>query len=395
MRWRGVSHVEFAVLDYDDSIAFYDALFGWLGYDSFSSLNMEYQSIYYFTRYINPHSYIGIQPARTGGRLTHSDQAVGVNHIALWARSRKEVDRFHREFLVRRDVPVTDEPKDYPAVLARLLRRLLRRPDQRDPLGAGVGAESSQPPPSLGRSIAHFAFSPRVGQTWPIRCLASPCRRGEPCLRPRVKSTGAGCQHLVDLVLPQQKSSFVQLLASHPAGHLGIALAGVARAAAGYDVGDHVAPSARDRQHAILLQGSLGCAAVGASAPRSLQRGPLHVGQVVHFRGDAPSTTARISHCARGPASRHGQKLRPDVVAFGDVTGVSAQSGRNHPRIGSGPRCFAEAGTSLRCNRKLGTHRVSIRLRITAAQFGLVRIEIQAGFHLDVGRVMQMARHRT
>ena len=114
MRWRGVSHIEFAVSAYDDSIAFYDALFGWLGYDSFSSLNMEYQSIYYFTRYINPHSYIGIQPARTGGRLTHSDQAVGVNHIALWARSQKGVDRFHREFLVRRDVPVTDEPKDYP-----------------------------------------------------------------------------------------------------------------------------------------------------------------------------------------------------------------------------------------------------------------------------------------
>jgi predicted enzyme related to lactoylglutathione lyase len=30
MRWRGVCHVEFAVLDFDDSIAFYDALFGWL-----------------------------------------------------------------------------------------------------------------------------------------------------------------------------------------------------------------------------------------------------------------------------------------------------------------------------------------------------------------------------
>ncbi len=114
MRWRGVSHVEFAVLDYDDSIEFYDALFGWLGYDSFSSLNMEYQSIYYFTRYVNPHSYIGIQPARTGGKLTHSDQAVGINHIALWARSRKEVDHFHREFLIKRDVPVTDEPKEYP-----------------------------------------------------------------------------------------------------------------------------------------------------------------------------------------------------------------------------------------------------------------------------------------
>lgn len=54
------------MLDYDTSIAFYDALFGWLGYSSFSSLNMEYQSTYYMTRYVNPHSYIGIQPARTG-----------------------------------------------------------------------------------------------------------------------------------------------------------------------------------------------------------------------------------------------------------------------------------------------------------------------------------------
>jgi len=31
MRRRGVHHVEFAVLDYDDSnIAFYDAMFVWL-----------------------------------------------------------------------------------------------------------------------------------------------------------------------------------------------------------------------------------------------------------------------------------------------------------------------------------------------------------------------------
>ena len=114
MRWRGVSHVEFAVLDYDESLEFYDAMFGWLGYHSFSSLNMEYQSIYYFTRYVNPHSYIGIQPARTGAKLTHGDQAVGINHIALWARSRKEVDRFRDEFLTARGVHVTDEPQEYP-----------------------------------------------------------------------------------------------------------------------------------------------------------------------------------------------------------------------------------------------------------------------------------------
>lgn len=83
MRWRGVSHVEFAVLDYDDSIAFYDALFGWLGYDSFSSRNMEYQSIYYFTRYINPHSYIGIQPPGPGKARTQRPGGRRQSHCAV------------------------------------------------------------------------------------------------------------------------------------------------------------------------------------------------------------------------------------------------------------------------------------------------------------------------
>ncbi|MEE6137361.1 hypothetical protein SKC41_13625 [Mycobacterium sp. 050128] len=86
-------------------------MFGWLGCSSFSSLHMEYRSIYYMTRNINPHSYIGIQPARTGGKLRHAEQAVGINHIALWARGKKEIDRFHRDFLLTRDVLVTDEPK--------------------------------------------------------------------------------------------------------------------------------------------------------------------------------------------------------------------------------------------------------------------------------------------
>ncbi|MBV9638756.1 MAG: VOC family protein [Mycobacteriaceae bacterium] len=114
MRWRGIHHVEFAVLDYDDSIVFYDAMFGWLGYMSFWTLDIDYRSTYYMARFPAPHSYIGIQPARTGVKLHHSDQAVGINHIALWARSRKEVDRFYREFLTARDICVTDEPKEYP-----------------------------------------------------------------------------------------------------------------------------------------------------------------------------------------------------------------------------------------------------------------------------------------
>jgi catechol 2,3-dioxygenase-like lactoylglutathione lyase family enzyme len=146
MRWRGVSHVELAVLNYNDSIAFYDALFGWLGYKSFSSLNMEYQSMYYMTRFANAHSYIGIQPARAGGRLTHSDQAVGINHIALWARSRAEVD------------------------------------------GSWHGYRNFPRPGRFGRPIAHFTLSPRIGQIWRTRCLALAGRREGPC-RPDNRTT--------------------------------------------------------------------------------------------------------------------------------------------------------------------------------------------------------------
>jgi catechol 2,3-dioxygenase-like lactoylglutathione lyase family enzyme len=114
MRWRGVNHVELNVLDYGASIAFYDAMFGWLGYRSFWTLDIEYRSTYYMARFPAPHSYIGIQPAATGEKLRHTDQGVGINHIALWARSRAEIDRFHDDFLVHNEIPVVYSPREYP-----------------------------------------------------------------------------------------------------------------------------------------------------------------------------------------------------------------------------------------------------------------------------------------
>ena len=41
---------------------------------------------------------------------------MGINHVALWARSRAEIDRFHDEFLVTRSVPVVYSPREYPRV---------------------------------------------------------------------------------------------------------------------------------------------------------------------------------------------------------------------------------------------------------------------------------------
>ena len=113
MRWRGVHHVEFSVLDYEASIEFYDRMFGWLGYASFWTLDIGYHSTYYMARFPVPHSYIGFQPANVGGKLRHEDHATGIHHIALWAKSRGEVDAFHKDFLLKNAVPVTDAPAEY------------------------------------------------------------------------------------------------------------------------------------------------------------------------------------------------------------------------------------------------------------------------------------------
>lgn len=113
MRWKGIHHVELSVLDYADSIAFFDRMFGWLGYKSFWTLDLGYHSTYYMARFPSPHSYIGIQPATEGSAIESRHQA-GIHHVALWARSRKEVERFYTNFLLKNGVEVTDPPGDYP-----------------------------------------------------------------------------------------------------------------------------------------------------------------------------------------------------------------------------------------------------------------------------------------
>jgi catechol 2,3-dioxygenase-like lactoylglutathione lyase family enzyme len=84
MRCRGVSHVEFAVLDYDASIAFYDELFGWLGYTSFSSLNMEYQSVLFHDA--------TCQPAQVHRHSAGTDRGTAdASRSGGWCQSRRTV----------------------------------------------------------------------------------------------------------------------------------------------------------------------------------------------------------------------------------------------------------------------------------------------------------------
>jgi len=114
LRLRGVHHLEFAVFDYEESIKFYDQMFGWLGYKSFWTLDVGYRSTYYMARFPFFHSCIGIQPAKTGQELDHTEQATGIHHIAIWARNKNEVDKFYKEFLLKHKVMVTDPPNEYP-----------------------------------------------------------------------------------------------------------------------------------------------------------------------------------------------------------------------------------------------------------------------------------------
>lgn len=189
MRWRGVCHVEFAVLDYEESIAFYDALFGWLGFSSFSTLNMEYESTYYMTRNVNPHSYIGIQPARTGVKLTHSDQAVGINHIACGPAAGA---KWTASIMNSWSAGVSPSPTSRRSIRSTgpAITPCSLTTQSMGFIGNWPGCRKSLPPANFGRSIAQFVLSPRAGQTGRTRSPASHGRHGEAC-RPDNRTTAA------------------------------------------------------------------------------------------------------------------------------------------------------------------------------------------------------------
>ncbi|WP_233279546.1 VOC family protein [Acidihalobacter yilgarnensis] len=98
------------MLEYEKSIAFFDKMFGWLGYKSFWTLDIEYRSTYYMARFPFFHSYIGIQAAKAGSKLNPDGHSTGIHHIALWAKNRKEVDAFHEKFLLKNNIDVSDPP---------------------------------------------------------------------------------------------------------------------------------------------------------------------------------------------------------------------------------------------------------------------------------------------
>jgi catechol 2,3-dioxygenase-like lactoylglutathione lyase family enzyme len=107
MRCRGLCHIELNAPDYENAIQFFDRMFGWLGCSSFSTLAIGYISPYY-TAF--PHSYIGIQPSPSSEHLEHEKMRCGINHVALWAKKRREFDSFYADFLKPQQLVVLDPP---------------------------------------------------------------------------------------------------------------------------------------------------------------------------------------------------------------------------------------------------------------------------------------------
>ena len=102
----GVEHIDLTVNDVARSRAFYDLVLGELGFRKFEDEN--------YLHWSNAQMTIAIRAASDANRNAEFDRyRVGFHHLALRARSRADVDQFHR-FLTREKITILDTPAEYP-----------------------------------------------------------------------------------------------------------------------------------------------------------------------------------------------------------------------------------------------------------------------------------------
>jgi catechol 2,3-dioxygenase-like lactoylglutathione lyase family enzyme len=102
----GVEHIDLTVNDVARSRAFYDKVLGELGFRKFENEN--------YLNWSNALMTIAIRAASAPNRGADFDRyRVGFHHLALRARSRADVDQFHR-FLAGEKITILDTPAEYP-----------------------------------------------------------------------------------------------------------------------------------------------------------------------------------------------------------------------------------------------------------------------------------------
>jgi catechol 2,3-dioxygenase-like lactoylglutathione lyase family enzyme len=104
-----LQHLEINVSNIAKSKRFYDALLNWMGYKHFLEHNLfagweNGQTKIFLTTCFKEYKKAGFHRRR-----------VGLNHFAFWAESNEDVDRFYKQFLLRRKIRILyGGPKMYP-----------------------------------------------------------------------------------------------------------------------------------------------------------------------------------------------------------------------------------------------------------------------------------------
>lgn len=102
----GLDHIDLTVRSLERSIPFYQEVLGKLGFS-----RIAHQS---YIGWSNGRINIAIREAEAAERNTPFNRyRAGLHHIALKARTRDDVDDFHR-WLVKERVEVLDPPAEYP-----------------------------------------------------------------------------------------------------------------------------------------------------------------------------------------------------------------------------------------------------------------------------------------
>ena len=103
----GIDHVDLTVTDTAKSLPFYEKVLGRLGFRRL--VHPRYHGFH------NAHLIIGIKQADEGGKtVAHNRFRPGLHHLALKAKERDDIDRFH-DFLKSEGLTILDKPTYYPA----------------------------------------------------------------------------------------------------------------------------------------------------------------------------------------------------------------------------------------------------------------------------------------
>jgi catechol 2,3-dioxygenase-like lactoylglutathione lyase family enzyme len=107
-----VNHIDLTVLDPECSLAFYEAVLGYMGYRRADAHPRGYD--FDLVRPGGGFCSVGIMRAEGGGRTrAHDRTSPGLHHLAWSAESRDDVDRLYA-LLLEIGANVLDAPADYP-----------------------------------------------------------------------------------------------------------------------------------------------------------------------------------------------------------------------------------------------------------------------------------------